>query len=76
MITVRLYGLLRLDSGIRERQLEAGAVREVLAQLEALGLDRKDLLGCVILVNGKPANKRRKLREGDTVQLMSPVAGG
>ena len=76
MITVRLYGLLRLDSGIRERQLEAGSVKDVHTQLAALGLDRKELEGCVILVNGKPANKRRKLQDGDLVQLMSAVAGG
>ena len=76
MITVRLYGLLRLDSGIRERQLEAGTIKQVYAQLLALGLSRKDLAGCVLLVNGKPANKRKKLRDGDVLQLMSPVAGG
>ena len=76
MITVKLYGLLRLDSGIRERQMEAGSVKEVFAQLMGLGLTRKDLDGCVILVNGKPANKRQKLSDGDAVQLLPPVAGG
>ena len=35
-----------------------------------------ELNGCVILVNGKTANKRSKLTDGDTVVLMSPVAGG
>ena len=76
MITVRLYGLLRLDSGIRERQLEADSVREVYRRLQELGLSRKDLQGCVVLVNGKPANKLKKLQDGDVLQLMSPVAGG
>ena len=76
MITVRFYGLLRLDSGIKERQLEAGTIKEVYTQLTELGLSRKELDGCVILVNGKPASKRQKLQDGDTVQLMSPVAGG
>ena len=28
------------------------------------------------LVNGKNANRRSKLTDGDTVVLMSPVAGG
>ncbi|MGN1017173.1 MAG: MoaD/ThiS family protein [Faecousia sp.] len=76
MITVKLYGLLRLDSGIRERQMEAGSVKEVYAQLMGLGLTRKDLDGCMILVNGKPANKRQKINDGDVVQLLPPVAGG
>lgn len=76
MITVKLYGLLRIESGIKEKQLEAAAVREVLGSLEACGLSRKDLDGCVILINGKPANRKSKLTDGDTVVLMSPVAGG
>ena len=76
MITVKLYGLLRIESGIKEKQLEAAVVKEVLDQLVACGIDRKDLSGCVILVNGSSANKRSKLTDGDTVVLMSPVAGG
>ena len=76
MITVKLYGLLRLDSGIKERQMEAGTVREVYTQLTELGVSKQALDGCVILVNGKPAGKRQKLQDGDTVQLLSPVAGG
>jgi molybdopterin converting factor small subunit len=76
MITVKLYGLLRLDSGIKERQLEAATVAQVLDYLEDQGISRKDLSGAVILVNSENANKRRKLNDGDVVQLLSPVAGG
>jgi molybdopterin converting factor small subunit len=76
MITVKLYGLLRIESGIKEKQLEATAVKEVLEQLACCGIDRKALNGCVILINGSNANKKSKLTDGDTVVLMSPVAGG
>ena len=76
MITVKLYGLLRIESGIKEKQLEAVTMKEVLDQLAACGIDRRDLNGCVILGNGNTANKRSKLTDGDTVVLMSPVAGG
>ena len=76
MITVKLYGLLRIESGIKEKQLEAATVKEVLEQLEDCGIARKELNGCVFIVNGKTANKRSKLTDGDTVVLMSPVAGG
>ena len=76
MIRVKLYGLLRIDSGIKERQLEATAVKEVLEELERYGIPRKKLDATVILVSGKNANKRSKLTDGDTVTLMSPVAGG
>ena len=76
MITVKLFGLLRLNSGIKEKKLAATTVQEVLQQLADCGIDVKDLRGCVILVNGKNANKRSKLTDGDTVVLLSPVAGG
>ena len=76
MITVKLYGLLRIESGIREKQVEAATVKEVLEALAGCGLSRKALKGCVILVNGSSATIKSKLKNGDTVVLMSPVAGG
>ena len=76
MITVKLYGLLRIESGIKEKRLEATTVKELIGSLTACGIPAKALSGCVILVNGKPANKRTKLMDGDTVVLISPVAGG
>lgn len=76
MITVKLYGLLRLDSGIKERTLEADKVSGIFTALARLGIDRKTLEGSVILVNGKPAKKRAILKDGDVVQLLPPVAGG
>ena len=76
MITVKLYGLLRIDSGIKERRIEADSVKEVLQDLMMQGICQKDLNGCIILVNGKPASKRSILHHGDVVQLLSPVAGG
>ena len=76
MIRVKLYGLLRIGSEIKERQLEAAAVKEVLEELERCGTPRKKLEAAVILVNGSSANKTSKLTDGDTVVLMSPVAGG
>ena len=76
MITVKLYGLLRLDSGIKERQLDAATVSQVLHYLQSQGISPRDLKSAVVLVNGETANKRKKLNDGDVVQLLSPVAGG
>ena len=76
MITVKLYGLLRIDSGIKERKIEAAGMKDVCRDLMMQGISQKELNGCIILVNGKPANKNHKLQDGDVVQLMSPVAGG
>ena len=78
MITVKLYGLLRLDSGIRELSLDVKTVPELYFRLleHSDRITKKDLEGCVLLVNGKAANRRTKLADGDVVQLLSPVAGG
>lgn len=76
MITVQVFGLLRLQTGIKSLELEAGSVQEVLRALPGRGIPEKELAGSLILVNGKNATKRTKLTDGDTVVLMSPVAGG
>ena len=33
MITVKLYGLLRIESGIKQKKLEARSVKEILVFL-------------------------------------------
>ena len=76
MITVKLYGLLRIESGIKEKQLNAATAADVLDTLAECGIRKKDLDGCMILINGKTGKKRSKLADGDTVVLMSPVASG
>ncbi len=78
MITVKLFGLLRLDSGIKELTLDAASIAEVQQILlsESDRITKKDIDGCVILINGKQGSKRSKLQDGDQVVLMSPVAGG
>ena len=76
MITVKLYGLLRINSGIKERQMEAASMKDVLDDLMVQGISKKELNGCIFLINQKSANKKSKLTDGDVVQLMSPVAGG
>lgn len=78
MITVRFYGLLRLDSGVRELSVEASSVPELFSRVTAQTdrITRTDLEGCVLLVNGKLSGRKAKLADGDVVQLMPPVAGG
>ena len=76
MITVKLYGLMRVESGIRELQVEAVNLKTLYAALQAAGLNKRDLKGCCVLINGTPAARTAKLNEGDVVQLLPPVAGG
>ena len=76
MITVKLYGLLRIESGIKEKQLDVQSIKDMQKELVTCGLSPKALSGCMILINGKNGNARSKLKDGDTIVLMSPVAGG
>ncbi len=78
MITVKLFGLLRLDTGIRELQVEASNVRQLKQEILRTTdrITRESLSGCVILVNGAPCKPWTKLNNGDQVTLLPPVAGG
>ena len=84
MVTVKLFGLLRLDSGVKQLKLEATTVRELYPKLlEDLsrrapdcGLTLKDLKACAVAVNERPAKPGTKLQDGDIVYLIPPIAGG
>ena len=75
MITVKLFGLVRLETGIKELQVEADNVRQLQKTLTR-HIPEEKIKGCVLLVNGKAANRFTKLKGGDQVMLMPPVAGG
>ena len=75
MITVRLFGLVRLETGIKELQVEADNIRQLQKALTRW-IPEEQIKGCVLLVNGKQANRFTKLKSGDQVMLMPPVAGG
>ena len=84
MVNVKLFGLLRLDTGIKEFDTEAKTVAQVCDILleKAQQTDPqtkvtiKNINACAVLVNGKTASKRTKLADGDRVVFMSMVAGG
>lgn len=75
MITVKLFGLVRLETGIKELQVQARDLKELKKEL-IRWIPEEKLKGCVVLVQGKPARGRTKLQDGDEVMLMPPVAGG
>ena len=75
MITVKLFGLVRLETGIKELQVDAVNVRQLKKALTQ-HIPEERMKGCVLLVGGKPANRFTKLKDGDQVMLMPPVAGG
>ena len=84
MVTVRLFGTLRLDSGVKEFTAEADSVRalypciltEIRKQKPDSGITEKALKSCLVAVNGKQVTPRAKLQDGDTVYLFPAAAGG
>lgn len=84
MVLVKVFGLLRLDTGIKEMEAEATRVSELypllLAEAKRLKpatkVTAKDIDGCIVVVNDKQTGKNASLKDGDTVMLMSPVCGG
>lgn len=84
MVNVKLFGLFRLDTGIKELDAEAASVKELYPVLLAKAKEKnpdttitsKDIDGCIVVINGKQSKKSAKLRDGDKVMLMSPVCGG
>lgn len=83
-VHVKLFGLFRLDTGLRELDAQARRVKDLypilLEKARELNPDttvtRADIDGCIVLVNGRQSKKSAKLADGDTVHLMSPVCGG
>lgn len=84
MVTVKLFGALRLETGVKELHLEAGSVRELIPlvcreirrQRPACTVSEKDFRACLVAVNGVRVNPRAKLRDGDAVYFFPAVAGG
>ena len=84
MVKVKLFGLFRLDTGLKELKADVGTVKELYPILleeakkanPATKVTAEDIDGCIVVINGKQCKKSAKLKDGDEVWLMSPVCGG
>lgn len=84
MVRVKLFGLFRLDTGLKELTAEAKTVKELYPILLSEAkrenpnttITAADIDGCIVIINGKQSKKSSKLSDGDEVYLMSPVCGG
>ena len=83
MVTIRVYGVLRLDSGVKTLEAEADSVKDVFRLVleesrrvkPDSGVTMKDVKGCMVVVNGKMVKPRAKLNDGDEIMLV-PASGG
>ena len=82
MVREKLFGLLRIDSGIKELSVKADIVKDIFhvlieaASRNGKTITVKDINSCAVMVNGQQATKNTKLKDGDEVVFMSMVAGG
>ena len=82
MVKVKLFGLLRIDSGIKELSAEADIVKDIFhvlieaASRNGKTITVKDINSCAVMVNGQQATRNTKIKDGDEVVFMSMVAGG
>ena len=74
MVTVKIYGVARLKAGTGAFECDVKSVDEVLNRIP--NVTRKEAKELVLLVNGKPAGRHSRLKDGDEVVLLAPAGGG
>lgn len=84
MVSVRLFGTFRLDTGVKGFDADVSSVKELYPILLEKALEinpkstvsQKDIEACIVIVNGIQTNKKAQLKDGDEVMILSPVCGG
>lgn len=77
MVTIKLYGTLRLKTGCRSIEADVSTVKEGCEALsEATGLPFKEIKRCITVVNGTQTKLSAPLQDGDELALFSPSGGG
>lgn len=82
MIKLKLYGLFRLDCGIKEIELDVQRPEDIFpalnARLAQMGktVEEKKLENFIVTVNGQVVKGKVRFKDGDEVSLFTAVAGG
>ena len=81
-VTVKLFGVFRVDTHTSQVEVEAEKLRDIFPALnEKLGHIQMDsglqFKDAIAYVNGESCKKKgRALQDGDEVWLLSPASGG
>ncbi|MBQ8084069.1 MAG: MoaD/ThiS family protein [Clostridia bacterium] len=79
-VNVKVFGVYRVDSGVKEYIAEANIVNDVFTSLNYLSkVPDSDINfnNTAVFLNNKPCTKKKtKLKDGDEVWIMSPAGGG
>ncbi len=77
MVTIKLFGTLRLKTGCKGIEVEASTVKEGCEALSATtGLPLKEIKRCIAVVNGSQVKLSTPLQDGDELAFFSPSGGG
>ena len=77
MVKIKLFGSLRLKTGLKELDADICRVKDAFPLLaEATGHKEKEFKQCVMLINGKQVNANATLADGDELDLLTPSGGG
>jgi len=80
-VTVKLFGVYRVDTHISDIQITADRLSDLLNELNAVATgEHKSSLSfsdATVYINGEHCKKKRqKLNDGDEVWFLSPSSGG
>ena len=79
-VNVKVFGVYRVDSGVKEYVAEANIVNDVFTRLNYLSKvpdSNINFNNTAVFLNNKPCTKKKtKLHDGDEVWIMSPAGGG
>ena len=82
MITVKFFGLISVESNIRQLFVKEGTVRQALNEVmqSCPSISEQQLMQLIMFVNKQhiSGNKRFSvvLKDGDELALLSPASGG
>ncbi|NLL63913.1 MAG: MoaD/ThiS family protein [Ruminococcaceae bacterium] len=80
MVKVKMFGVIRLGSGVKEFDCEAKTLQETFDLLNiksAPGAEKFSFNDAIVFINGTRVTKAKyDLQDGDEVWLMSPASGG
>ena len=82
MITVKFFGLISIESNIRQLKVNEGTVRQVLNHVKEKwpSFTEQQILQAVMFINKEQVSGNKRfsivLKDGDELALLSPLSGG
>jgi molybdopterin converting factor small subunit len=82
MITVKFFGMLSVDYKLKELQVEAGTIEQVLEEIKDIypEIPKTQLRQAMMFVNQQQVTGNKRfllaLKDGDELAFLSPASGG